>query len=115
MIQVAGEEGVSLQDYVVWQKALFFDLVFLQQDAFDPVDASSTLERQRELLDLCHRVLRDSLRRVDKESVRAYFVRLSQLVRNLNYARSGSANHARYLAEVQTLLATQAATPEDAS
>ena len=35
MMQVTGEEGISIEDYVVWQKATLIDMVFLQQDAFD--------------------------------------------------------------------------------
>ncbi len=40
MMQVTGEEGVSIEDYVVWQKAALLDMVYLQQDAFDEVDVS---------------------------------------------------------------------------
>jgi V/A-type H+/Na+-transporting ATPase subunit A len=35
MMQVTGEEGVTIEDYVTYQKALFLDMVYLQQDAFD--------------------------------------------------------------------------------
>ena len=35
MMQVTGEEGVTLDDFVTYQKALFLDMVYLQQDAFD--------------------------------------------------------------------------------
>jgi V/A-type H+-transporting ATPase subunit A len=41
MMEVTGEEGVTTADYVTYQKALFLDMVFLQQDAFDEVDAST--------------------------------------------------------------------------
>lgn len=37
MEQVAGEEGVSLEDFVIMEAAKFVDMVFLQQDAFDAV------------------------------------------------------------------------------
>jgi len=36
MMEVAGEEGIGLDDYVLMQKALLVDRVFLQQDAYDP-------------------------------------------------------------------------------
>jgi V/A-type H+-transporting ATPase subunit A len=45
MVQVTGEEGVSLEDHLVHQKALFLDTVYLRQDAFDKVDASAALPR----------------------------------------------------------------------
>ena len=46
MMQVTGEEGISLEDFIRWQKATLVDMVFLQQDAFDQVDAAMPLDRQ---------------------------------------------------------------------
>jgi V/A-type H+-transporting ATPase subunit A len=51
MAQVAGEEGISLDDFVVAEAARFVDMVFLQQDAFDKIDASVSLDRQRQPFD----------------------------------------------------------------
>lgn len=104
MIQVTGEDDISLEDYVTHQASTFFDTVYLQQDAFDPVDASCPLERQRELLVLCSRVLGTRRQFADQGQVRSYFSRLALLFRNLNYAPSGSANHQRYLDEIEATL-----------
>ena len=52
MMQVTGEEGVTLEDYVTYQKSLFLDMVYLQQDAFDPVDASTPQDRQKEAFEM---------------------------------------------------------------
>ena len=41
-----------IEDYVIWQKATLLDMVYLQQDAFDAVDASMSLERQLESFQL---------------------------------------------------------------
>ena len=49
MMQVTGEEGVTLADYVTYQKSLFLDMVYLQQDAYDKVDVSVPLDRQKEV------------------------------------------------------------------
>ena len=54
MMQVTGEEGISMEDYLIWQKATLLDMVYLQQDAFDSVDASAPLERQKESFDLVY-------------------------------------------------------------
>ena len=53
MMQVTGEEGVTLEDYVTYQKALLLDMAYLQQDAYDPVDVSVPLERQKEMFTWC--------------------------------------------------------------
>ena len=47
MMKVVGEEGTSLDDYLVYLKGEFLDAVYLQQNSFDPVDASVVPERQR--------------------------------------------------------------------
>jgi hypothetical protein len=39
MMQVTGEEGIALDDYCTWQKSVLVDMAYLQQDAFDEVDA----------------------------------------------------------------------------
>jgi hypothetical protein len=43
MMQVTGEEGISLEDFVRYLKARLVDRVFLQQDAFDAVDLLTTV------------------------------------------------------------------------
>ena len=50
MMQVTGEEGITLEDFVDYQKATFLDMVYLQQDAFDPVDVSMPTEQAESVL-----------------------------------------------------------------
>ena len=40
MMKVVGEEGTSMEDFIVYLKAEYLDAVYLQQDAFDPVDGA---------------------------------------------------------------------------
>ncbi len=87
MMQVTGEEGVTLEDFVTYQKALFLDLVYLQQDAYDPVDASAPLERQQIAFNLVYDLVQRSYGFTDKDEARAYFTRLTGLFKNFNYAR----------------------------
>lgn len=104
MMQVTGEEGVTLQDYILYHQSVCLDQVYLQQDAFDDVDVSVPLSRQQEVFAL----LRDSLLKLpefsDKEEVREHFTRLTGLFRNLNYTRADSPEYGRYLAEIKTLV-----------
>lgn len=103
MMQVTGEEGVTLEDFVARQAALFLDMVYLQQDAFDPVDASCPLDRQRALFDRVHAVVTRSYAFEDKEAARRHFTRMTGLFRNLNYAAAGSPEHEKLLAEIAAL------------
>ena len=103
MMEVTGEEGVSTEDYVTFQKALFLDMVFLQQDAFDEVDASTPLERQQETLDRIFKLLDREYSFSDKTEARSYFVRLTGLFKNLNYTAADSPEYQRLLEEIDAL------------
>ena len=103
MAQVAGEEGISLDDFVSSEAARFIDMVFLQQDAFDAVDASASLERQRDLFDRVDAVVSRRYGFADKEAARTHFTKLTSLFKNYNYAVPGSGDVTRLLAEIDTL------------
>lgn len=106
MIQVTGEEGVTLEDFITCQKSLFLDMVYLQQDAFDEVDSSAPLDRQKRTFDLVCELLNREYKFVDKEAVRNYFTRLTGLFKNLNYSREDSPAYADYLKQIQDLAGT---------
>jgi V/A-type H+-transporting ATPase subunit A len=117
MMQVTGEEGITLEDFVLHQKALFLDLVYLQQDAFDKVDASMPLERQAESFGMVCDLVRRDYRFSDKADARSYFTRLTGLFKNLNYAELDAPRRAEYLVQIGKLAAggTTAPTPAEAS
>jgi V/A-type H+-transporting ATPase subunit A len=103
MMQVTGEEGVSVEDFIVYQKAVFVDMVYLQQDAFDKVDVSTPLARQKEAFLLVLDLVEREYRFRDKEQVRDYFTRLTGLFKNLNYAEFHSREYERYVQEIRAL------------
>jgi V/A-type H+-transporting ATPase subunit A len=88
MMQVTGEEGITLEDFVKLQKATMLDMAYLQQDAFDPVDVSVPFERQREQLELLKRFLDKSFSFDDKNEVRKYFTHVTGLFKNLNFTET---------------------------
>jgi V/A-type H+-transporting ATPase subunit A len=108
MMQVTGEEGVSVEDYVTWEKARLVDMVYLQQDAFDPVDASMPLERQRESFALLRSIVFRDLGLDDKDAARELFTRLTGLYKNLNYSPAGSPEYEGYRRQIDELLGAAA-------
>jgi V/A-type H+-transporting ATPase subunit A len=86
MMQVTGEEGVTIEDFVTQQKALFVDMVYLQQDAFDQVDATVPLERQKMTFKLVYDVTQSTAGFADKAEVRQVFTQLTGLMKNFHYA-----------------------------
>ena len=106
MMQVTGEEGVTLEDFVLHQKALFVDMVYLQQDAFDPVDASVPLERQQLTFGKVYALVTRDYAFKDKEAARDYFTRLTGLFKNLNYAAKDSPDYGDLLRQIDSLAAS---------
>ncbi|HEQ71296.1 MAG TPA: V-type ATP synthase subunit A [Spirochaetia bacterium] len=78
MMKVVGEEGTSLEDYVTYLKSEFFDAVYLQQNAFDPVDAATSAERQRYVFDTILRIVMTNFTLEEKETARTFFNQLRQ-------------------------------------
>ncbi len=115
MMQVTGEEGITIEDFVTFQKSQFLDMVYLQQDAFDKVDVTVSPERQKEMFLLCKRLIDRQYQFRDKNQVREYFTRLTGLFKNLNYSPSDSDDYRRYLDQIDELEQTYYAGAEPAA
>ncbi|OQB94660.1 MAG: V-type ATP synthase alpha chain [Spirochaetes bacterium ADurb.Bin110] len=84
MMKVVGEEGTSLEDYVIYLKSEFLDAVYLQQNSFDPVDAAVSPARQKHVFKLVLKILAADIRFCDKEEARNFFYELRQTMLDLN-------------------------------
>ena len=84
MMKVVGEEGTSVEDYITYQKSELLDAVYLQQNSFDPVDASVSVERQRYSFNLLFKVLAANFDLKDKKAVRSYFNEMRQKFLDMN-------------------------------
>ena len=78
MMKVVGEEGTSSEDYIVYQKGELLDAVYLQQNSFDPIDAVSVPERQREEFAVLYDALMCKYDIADKKEIRSFFNQLRQ-------------------------------------
>ena len=106
MMQVTGEEGVTLADYVTYQKSVFLDMVYLQQDAYDKVDVSVPLDRQKETFALVRGLIQRDYPFSSKEEARGFFRQLTGLLKNLNYTARNAPEYAAYLAQIDELVKT---------
>jgi V/A-type H+/Na+-transporting ATPase subunit A len=84
MMKVVGEEGTSIDDYILFLKSDFLDAVYLQQNSFDPVDFSVSVERQKHIFDIIFDVLGGVMNFESKEEARTYFNGLRQLFLDYN-------------------------------
>ena len=78
MMKVVGEEGTSLDDFTQYLKAEFLDAVYLQQNAFSEVDASTPAERQKEMFDVVEKALLADYTFTEKDESRRFFLSLQQ-------------------------------------
>jgi V/A-type H+-transporting ATPase subunit A len=113
MMQVTGEEGITLEDYVIYQKALLLDMAYLQQDAYDPVDVSVPLERQKEVFTLVRGLIQRDYPFKGKDEARSFFTQLAGLLKNLNYAPRDAQEYTAYRAQIDELVHTLGRTPPD--
>jgi V/A-type H+/Na+-transporting ATPase subunit A len=91
MMKVVGEEGTSIEDFIIYLKAEFLDNVYLQQNAFDEVDAATIKERQIYVFGFVVNILKTSLEFADKDPARKFFQSLRQAFIDWNYRKWESA------------------------
>lgn len=96
MMQVTGEEGITMEDYITYQKSLMIDMSYLQQDAYDPVDVSVPINRQKQLFNLLVDIVTKEYEFEEKEKARDFFMKITSLIKNLNYSSLDSDKYADY-------------------
>lgn len=106
MMKVIGEEGTAIGDYIDYLKGEFFDFIYLQQNAFDPVDEASSSSRQKYIFNFIYdKILEPEFNFEDKEKALRFFQNLRQLFRGLNGAPQDSAEFKKTEEEISGLLA----------
>jgi len=105
MMKVVGEDGTSLEDFIVYLKAELLDAVYLQQNSFDLTDANCTTPRQRYVTDKLIEVLGSSYAADNKDDARAFFNRMRQSFIDWNYTEFESEAFAKAEAAIDALYA----------
>ena len=104
MMKVVGEEGTSTEDFVEHMKSEFLDAVYLQQNAFDPVDAAVSTERQVHVFDILFDLMACTLKLDTKEEVRHYFNALRQRFLDYNSAEWNSDEFKKLESEIRGMI-----------
>ncbi len=84
MMKVVGEEGTSIDDFIVYMKSEYLDSVYLQQNAFHDVDAATPVDRQKYVFSFISRLLKTKLTFENQETARGFFQNLTQVTRDWN-------------------------------
>ena len=104
MMMVIGEEGTSIGDFIVYLKSEFLDYVYLQQNAFDKVDAATNPERQKYVSEKINGILHSEFEFEGKENARSFFYELRQKFIDWNYLEMGSAEFKNQENEINDLI-----------
>jgi V/A-type H+-transporting ATPase subunit A len=110
MMTVVGEEGTSIEDFTVALKADFFDNCYLQQNAFDEVDAATPAERQKFVFAKVLEVIDADFQFADKSEARRRMFEVTDLFRNWNYAATDSDEYRQWLDKIDQFI-SQAGEP----
>ena len=84
-MEVVGEEGISIDDLVVYLKAELYDFCYLQQNAFDKEDAFCPLKRQIPLFKIMGKIFDGKFGFETQDKARSYFLELQNDIKNLNF------------------------------
>ncbi len=86
MMKVIGEEGTSMDDFILHLKAEYLDAVYLQQDAFSTIDGATSADRQQYVFGVMFDILRTSMAFSEKDNARHFFQKLTQIHKDWNQA-----------------------------
>ena len=99
-INILGDDSVPIDYHVTLWKSELVDFIILQQDAFDKIDANTSLDRQEVMLKKVINVTRSEFSFEGFEEVATYFKRLINAFRQMNYTAFKSDDF--YKAEEET-------------
>ena len=86
MMKVVEEAGTSMEDFIIYLKSEYLDSVYLQQDAYDPVDGATPAERKKHVFGVMTEILAADLDFEDKDAARRFFQTLTQVTKDWNRA-----------------------------
>ena len=103
MMKVIGEEGTTLDDYIIYLKAEMLDAVYLQQNSFDLIEANCGRSRQQYVTDKLIYVMGSEYALCSKDEAREFFNRMRQRFIDWNYAEFQSESFKKGEAEIDAL------------
>ncbi|MDR0983084.1 MAG: V-type ATP synthase subunit A [Culturomica sp.] len=103
-IDILGDDGVPLEYHITFWKSELIDAVILQQDAFDNIDGSTSMERQKYMLDKVLQIVRADFNFESFEEVNPYFKRIINSYKQMNYSEFLSDAFKKYEQEIEAIL-----------
>jgi len=103
-INILGDDGVPVHHHILFWKSEVIDFVILQQDAFDPIDQMTPMERQKYMLEKVLNIVKMNFDFEKFEDVGSYFRTLINSLKQMNYSEFQSDQFHRYEDELESLI-----------
>ena len=103
-INILGDDGVPMSYHEAFWKSELIDGAFLQQDAFDSIDALCPIERQKVMLDMIMEICEKEFKFDSFEELRDYFKELINTLRQMNYSDFEGPKYKEYEQKLHKLL-----------
>ena len=103
-INILGDDGVPMSYHEAFWKSELIDGAFLQQDAFDAIDALCPIERQKAMLDLIMQICQREFKFEDFEELRKHFKEIINILRQMNYSEFEGPKYKDYEQKLHKLL-----------
>jgi len=105
MMKVVGEEGTSINDFMKFLKSEYLDAVYLQQDAYDPVDEATSAERQKHVFGVMCKFMDADMKFTNQADGRKFFHQLTQTTKDWNRADIGTKEFKALQDKLETMVA----------
>ena len=106
-INILGDDGVPISYHEMYWKSELIDFVILQQDAFDPIDSSTPMDRQEYMLALVLKVCDRHYEFKNFEECEGKFKQIINLMRQMNYSAFKSADFEKFQSELYKLIGNE--------
>lgn len=103
-INILGDDGVPLDYHITFWKSEIIDFVILQQDAFDKIDQSTPIERQKYMLEHVLNVCTSDFKFDSFTEVDNYFKRIINQYKQMNYSEFKSEKFNKYDTELSNII-----------
>jgi V/A-type H+-transporting ATPase subunit A len=103
-INILGDDGVPVDYHQTFWKSEIIDFVILQQDAFDKIDASTSLERQQYMMKKVLDVYHSNFQFESFEEVSPFFKRIINTFKQINYSEFQSEQFITLEKELQEII-----------
>ena len=105
--QILGDDGVPVDYHVTYWKSEIIDFVILQQDAFNNIDQSTPVERQKYMLDHVLNVCDTEFNFESFTEIDIYFKRIINHYKQMNYSEFKSEKFNKYEKELYKIIDEQ--------